>query len=450
MRVVFVLLLLAQDKLRQDYEEKKAHATQNAQGQFELGKWCDMKGLREEAVKAYERAVEIDPEFEPARKALGHKMVRGRWVSEKKYADSSWWAHPKVDQKKVDDAIVKGTEFLLKIDRYPVLKHKNLRYDELVLLTVLESGIDRKDPRVQKLIQHVLKLPLDRTYHVSVRALCLAALDPMKYQPQLAQCAQFLVDNQCESGQWTYGEPVSMPPTFRPIKEPVKGLEVRRGKSTAEKTGDNSNSQYAALGIRACLSGLVVVPKETVHAAEQWWESSQNTDGGWGYDDPRFDKVAKNPDRSWGSMSAGAVGALAIYKYYRKRVWGESMDGASVKRGVAWVAENLTFSKNPKHGVNGFQYYWLYAIERAGRLLETETFGSTEWYPEGALPLLSRQQPNGAWPAETWTVPKIIEAFFKKDDLQPGSIAETCFAILFLSRATPKLADTIKTTPGSK
>jgi hypothetical protein len=447
MQILFVLVLLAQDKLHKDYELKKARAPQNAQGQYELGQWCEKKGLREESVKAYERAVEIDPGFEPARKALGHKMVRGRWVSEKNYADPSWWAHPKVDQKKVDDAIVKGVEYLL--NQSPsAIKHKNLRMDELVLLTVLESGVDRRDPRVQRLIQNVLKLPLDRTYHVSVRALCLAALDPMKYQTQLAQCAQFLVDNQCENGQWTYGEAISIPSTFKTIKEPFAGYEIVRGKSAREKNGDNSNSQYAALGIRACLSGLVIVPKDTIEAAEKWWEKSQKADGGWNYDDVRL--PTKNPDFTWGSISAGAIGALAMYKYYRKRIWNEDGDDASIKRGMTWMTRHVNLTRNPRLPGGAWDYYWLYAVERAGRLLETETFGAAEWYPEGALPLLGRQKENGEWQPETWTMSKELEAIFKKEDFLPGSIGETCFAILFLSRATPKLADTIKTESGRK
>jgi hypothetical protein len=449
------LCLFAQDKLRQEYDHKRANASQNPKGQFELGTWCEIKGLREEAIRAYERAIEIDPDYEPARKALGHKFVLGRWASEQNYADPSWWAHPKVDQKKVDEAIVRGVEFLLKQERLPRVRHgaRHFRMEELALFAVLESGWDRRDPRVEQLLRNVLKQPLDSTYAVSLRAMALASLDPIKHQQSLAACAQFLVDTQAENGQWGYGKPLaSLPSSFRPADKPpiaridpkLPQIEIRRGKSAADKTGDNSNSQYAALGLRACLSGLVVAPPETLRAALRWWQECQNADGGWGYDDPRLGKLAPDPEKSWGAMTAGAVGALAIYAYTLDRVWVEAKTPDSIPRGTAWLAKNLAFDRHPQQPANVFHYYWIYAVERAGRLLETETFGAKEWYPEGAHYLLARQQPSGAWTPEAWTVPPALAGLFKKEDLIPGAVTETCFAILFLRRATRRLDDTIK------
>lgn len=485
--VGFLVVSFCQDKdekLRQEYEEKRLQAPQNAKGQFELGKWCEKKKLREEAIKAYERAIEIDPDHEGARKALGHKKVLGRWTSEKNYADTSWWAHPKVDQKRVDDAIVKGMEYLLnQAGRLPEVKHTHnhkLRCDELVLLTAIQSGWDRNDPRFKGLLQRVLALPLDKTYHVALKAMCLAELDPLKYQQYLAQCAQFLVDNQCENGQWSYGKPTPyMPPpgTFKTTdKGPIPNIEtgpegnsrpdpkaprpqqieIKKGQSVGEKTGDNSNSQYAALGLRACLSGLVVVPKETITAAEAWWEKNQKSDGGWGYGaGPNGDSGRPN-EPSWGSMTAGAVGCLVIYKYYRSRVWEDKADwrgASSITRGCSWIGSNLTYTANPRHPeINAWQYYFYYAVERAGRLLETEHFGSREWYPEGANALLGRQAADGSWPPEDWGGQQGLQGMTKqmKDQLLPGVITETCFAILFLRRATPKLDDTIKIQSGDQ
>jgi hypothetical protein len=455
--VLALLFLLLQD-LQTEYEEKRLQAPQTARGQFELGKWCDARKLREQAIKAYERAVEIDPDFEPAHKALGRKKVLGRWASERDYADPKWWTHPKVDQKKVDDAIIKGVEWLLSQKDLTGGKHNdkvNFRYDELVLLTVLESGWDRKDSRVTALVERVLRQPLDMTYHVSVRAMCLAAIDPMKYQQQLAECAQWLVDNQAENGQWGYGKKVNLPATFPttgkgPIPDIETGLEVRepgrrkpkqieisKRESTGDKAGDNSNSQYAALGIRACLSGLVVVPKETVKKAHDFWEKCQDANGGWGYN-----AVHHAISGQWGSMTAGAIGCLAIYKYYLARVWNENADwrkSTSIDKGIKWLAARLDFTKNPLYPYgNWWHHYWLYAIERAGRLLETETFVDKEWYPGGANWLLARQNADGSWQKEDW-------GRGSKEHFLPGLVSETCFAILFLRRATPRLDDTIKT-----
>jgi tetratricopeptide (TPR) repeat protein len=423
----FLFVFLQDDKAKEEYKQKLAACPQNAKGYFDLAKWCEGKKLKAEAEAAYEKAIELDSNFEPARKALGQKKVLGRWVSDKLYADPKWWAHPRVEQKKVDEAIVKGVNFLLNnVGKFPEGQHTyggapgariktKLRYDELVFLTCLESGWDRNDPRMKTLEQKVLSNPMDLLYHVVLKAMCLAELDPMKYQQQLAQCAQYLVDNQNPNGGWSYGQTVQLPPSF-PAKEggpivietgqnagpkakPPKQVEIKKGKDVSEKDTDASNSQYAALGIRACLSGLVVVPKETIAAAEAYWEKKQDADGGWGY---CAAEQGRNPPN---------------------------------------------FNKNPLCCFGAWKHYWYYAVERAGRLLETETFGSKEWYPDGANTILGKQKPEGNWPAEVWEgIP--AGAGTLKDIGAPGCFSETCFCILFLRRATPKLDETIQIKTG--
>lgn len=474
--VLHACAALQDDKTRQEYEERRVAAKQNVKGQLDLAKWCEARKLREEAQKAYEHVLEMDPENEQARKGLGYKFVLGRWACEKDYKDPSWWAHPKVDQKKVDEAIVKGCQYLLQnAGRLPDVRHPfNRRLDELVLLTLVQSGWDRKDPRFQALLQKVIAQPPDRTYNAALKAMSLAEIDPVKYQQYLAHCAQFLVENQCENGQWSYGNEVPyLPapgsfPTLKgkdgPIPDIATGpgqeeksnpkkqdlgpgqVQIKKVKGVGPATGDNSNSQYAALGLRACLSGLVSAPKETIQKAHDWWEKTQKGDGGWSYT-----SAGSGDETAWGSMSAGALGSLVIYKYYLKRVFNDNQDwkGApSITRGCGWLGSNMTFQKNPSHPQgNPWHHYWIYAVERAGRLVETEQFGSHEWYVEGAEFLLPRQQPDGSFQKEEWGGNQGLGAL--KEAFHPGVITETCFAILFLRRATPKISDTIRIETGS-
>jgi len=80
-------------------------------------------------------------------------------------------------------------------------------------------------------------------------------------------------------------------------------------------------------------------------------------------------------------------------------------------------------------GQGGWQYYYLYALERAGIFVGTETLGAHEWYAEGAQYLLAQQKDDGSW-------------------LSKGAdhaIWDTCFAILFLRRATRPLTDVAST-----
>ena len=58
--------------------------------------------------------------------------------------------------------------------------------------------------------------------------------------------------------------------------------------------GDNSNAQYAALGLRACHDSGIVIPKDVVRLARQWWIDAQHEPEdpkeayparGWSYDE---------------------------------------------------------------------------------------------------------------------------------------------------------------------
>jgi alkylation response protein AidB-like acyl-CoA dehydrogenase len=83
---------------------------------------------------------------------------------------------------------------------------------------------------------------------------------------------------------------------------------------------------------------------------------------------------------------------------------------------------------NPKKGA--WHFYWIYAVERAGSMVGTEWFGDRAWYKEGSEWLLSNQQKNGSW--------------FSKDNEKDESdkVCDTCWAILFLKRATKHIAIT--------
>jgi hypothetical protein len=75
-------------------------------------------------------------------------------------------------------------------------------------------------------------------------------------------------------------------------------------------------------------------------------------------------------------------------------------------------------------------YYYLYALERAGVLAATETFGLHNWYVEGAEAILSSQRADGSW----------LAPLPHGDRSEMTNVAwDTCFAILFLKRATRPL-----------
>jgi hypothetical protein len=355
----------------------------------------------------------------------------------------------KVDPARVDAAIKKGLGYLKsQLGHFGNLNKR--RSDELILWTFAHAGVPESDPDFEKLLRNVIESRLEWTYNVSLQAMILEELDRVKYQGRIAQCAQFLIDNQCANGQWSYGEVdvyAQDVPTGGPSKKAVaspggKAKPSASGTRTKPKVvntmtvkqmkrgparGDNSNSQYAALGLRACHDAGIVLPTDGVELAEKWWRDGTSGDG-WGY-------LSKN-DAGYGSMSAGAVGALTIYLYIQGKQWMKDKDVVS---GMEWLGKNFTVAENPgphdaDGGQGGWQYYYLYALERAGIFFGSETVGAHEWYPEGAQYLLGAQAADGSWMSKG----------------ADHAIWDTCFAILFLRRATRPLIDVASVDPKSK
>ncbi len=111
-------------------------------------------------------------------------------------------------------------------------------------------------------------------------------------------------------------------------------------------------------------------------------------------------------------MTAGAVGSVIILQHYLKRKWKRDI---SARKGVDWIGKEFSVTENPHK--TGWYHYYLYTLERAGILTGLNIFGKHDWYKDGANHLLDSQKSDGSW----------------------GNVRSTCFAILFLKRATPPL-----------
>jgi hypothetical protein len=343
-----------------------------------------------------------------------------------------------VDQKRVDDAIRRGVEYLRTANTPGVGFAKVNDSFELVLLTLVHAGVPENDSKVQELLRRMTAEPLTNTYKVVLQAMILEELHRGKHQAKIAQCAQFLVDNQCANGQWTYGEPSEFIKDVPPARDVATSTKDRQGardfsgerekpavtrKITVKKMkegpaqGDNSNSQYAALGLRACHDAGIVLPREGAVATDGLADGPPR---GWCYS--RKDVCARE-HRPYAAMTAGAVGAVAIYDYILEQDWRRD---PVVRSGLSWLAAHWSVTENagpiefnvaPKEEL----YYYLYALERAGMLLGIAKVGRHDWYAEGAAAILDAQKPDGSW----------------HDGASRGnSTWDTCFAVLFLKKAT--------------
>ena len=395
-------------------------------------------------------------------------LVNGKVFQAKPGQNVKAEGNPKVDQRKVDVAVANGVTYL-RGTGLPGLRGGSNEL-ELVLYTLLHAGVPEQDRDVQELLQNMLALEPQKTYNTALRAMILEKLGRVRFQEDIWKCAQFLVDNQGPNGQWGYGTPTTYGPLPKAVptgakpdtasgggrpkavdfSQPDRKI-LRRIPVTKQRDGtptDNSNSQYAALGLRACHDAGIDLPKDVVEKARKWLVDCQLKEEGAA---AAKDTVASGPNaappRGWayspggssyGSMTAGAIGSICIYDYIldgeKNLSWKRDKE---VLSGLAWLARNFSPTENP--GVdkavgssysltpNGaMYYYYLYGVERTGLLFGTEKFGAHEWYPEGANVLLKSQLADGSWP---------------HTDTHRKGVWNTCFTILFLRRATRPLQD---------
>ncbi|HKS15795.1 MAG TPA: hypothetical protein VJU16_00625, partial [Planctomycetota bacterium] len=98
----------------------------------------------------------------------------------------------------------------------------------------------------------------------------------------------------------------------------------------------------------------------------------------------------------------------------------------SAKRaGLAWLQANYSVRGCPPSAGfwSVFHLYYLYSLERVGVLYGIRDIGGHDWYLEGAVLLIRDQRPDGGW--------------FSYDEIP---VVDTAFALLFLKKATLKVA----------
>jgi len=263
----------------------------------------------------------------------------------------------------------------------------------LCVYALLVTGVPADDPAVEEGIRYFIRVPPQHTYTVALNILALTRADPRRYRARIAECAQYLARAQQSgpgaSGMWTYTQPQG-------------------------NRGDNSNTQFAMLGLYEALRAGVMVPSRVLTQADAHYTRSQSRDGGWGY---------TASSRSTGSMTAAGVASLHILGsslYARPRVCGQYSYDRRIAAGLKWLADHFRVDQNPG---GGHHFYYLYALERAGMLSGLKFFGTHDWYREGAEYLVRRQSRSGSW----------------------GNIVDTSFALLFLAKGKiPVLINKLK------
>jgi hypothetical protein len=302
---------------------------------------------------------------------------------------------------------------------------------ELVTLALLTSGVPRDDPGLTRALAAVLRhepsgiAPGHRTYTVALHAMALAAADAEAYREQIARDAAWLVGAQLRSDRG-----VGQPLLWRGGARPGGGSWTYHEGGSG--IGDNSNTQYAMLGLNAAAEAGVAIPAAVWQAAWLYWAACQQPDGGWSY---RF-----GTPQSTASMTTAGISSLIIAggRLFRStevlagstvRHCGQEEVDIHLERGLAWLGSNFSVRTNLGAGRN--KLYYLYGLERAGRLAGVRYFGLHDWYREGAEELVKMQdQLSGAW----------------NDSYGPA--ISTSFALLFLAKGrAPVLINKLRHAP---
>jgi hypothetical protein len=131
-------------------------------------------------------------------------------------------------------------------------------------------------------------------------------------------------------------------------------------------------------------------------------------------------------------MTTSGIAALVICKAEIEKSLGEKAKKAlnqAIRDGMAWLAHKWSVTENPN--CKCWKMYYLCGVERAGVLSLCNRIGEHKWYKEGAEHLFGTQRPDGSWLGDRDT-PRWQQGLV----LGYGNICGTCFAILFLKRAT--------------
>jgi hypothetical protein len=311
-------------------------------------------------------------------------------------------------------------------------------YAALPALTLLEGGVPMTDPTVQKAVQFVREHgpACVNTYELALAILFLDRLGDPRDRELIRTFALRLVAGQTTTGGWTYACPKLDDEDQKQLYEVLplaEGLKYQGGPSKlrpalhtagilqdlsgltdasfANFTGDNSNTQFAALGLWAARKYDVPLDR-TLALLERRFRNSQIPDGRWTYGPGSV--VSQQPTMTCAGLLGLAVG-LGLRSDTRPA------GDAAIEKGFEVLAKTIGPPTGRTKDVPLVDLYYLWSLERVAVLYQRKTIGDKDWYAWGADMLLANQKDNGAWQAGNY----------------PGSspVIDTCFATLFLRQA---------------
>jgi len=309
---------------------------------------------------------------------------------------------------RIDKAIAEGVEVLLDAqlrDGSFGITHDHVGgQTALCAYALLKCGVASTHPALQRAFAYLDNIVPNRTYAVGCMLLAYSATGKPEHKARLRELLAIMVSFQHKFG--TYGYPHNAP--------------------------DLSNTQYAALGLWAANKAGLKVPttlwdklaKGTLAHQEAFHMAKVRITGRTGVGQREIAGFqyrangAKTANNATGTMTTAGISILKICEIgLGKKLKGKARKefNRAMEAGLSWLDLNFSVKSDQKPKSRGGKWllYYLYGMERVGGLTRREQFGDHWWYVDGAKEILGRQK-NGNW----------------------GQLYDTCFALLFLRRAT--------------
>jgi len=256
----------------------------------------------------------------------------------------------------------------------------------LCTLALLNCGVPASDPAIQLALDYLRKFDKpEMTYSAALRTMVFCAAEPQQDRLLIRRHVAWLESSQVkegpDNGGWSYGQ--------------------RQGQA------DNSNSQFALLALHEAERVGVEVNDSTWRRALRYWLDGQRDDGSWGY---------RGGAPSTGSMTCAGIASVVIatggiaqgdarVEHDRVLCCGARDEEDAAERGLDWLGRNFSVHSNPsslgrRHPAFSQQWvlYYLYGVERVGRMTGRRFIGAHDWYREGAEMLVSQQDAlSGYW-----------------------------------------------------
>jgi len=266
----------------------------------------------------------------------------------------------------------------------------------LVTLSLLSAGKNAKSPEISRALTYIRANKPKKTYEAALRVMVLCAAEPARDLNEIKRDVEWLIEKQSSDGGWAYGDTMG--------------------------DGDESNTQFAVLALwEASKLGIILDPKleesfnKAIRKCEVYWINNIRGDG-WAY----------RQGGPIGSMTCAGIASMIILqdasagtdasvKNDRIQCCGSQNNDFKLDTPIQWLASNFAVNRNPNS--SGYTLYYLYALERVGRLTGQRFIGAHDWYREGVEFLLQTQTVGGSF-----------------QDGQTDSVASSAMALLFLSK----------------